>query len=215
MATCLNSLKLKFEMRLKVSERAFERHIVEPCTNFQTDRFALQEGLVSRLWQIWNAFCRDITLASVKGAKTTSGANTTSPYSANTEKEILYIASKLSKSSAIGTIKEIGGSHLEPTWGDISKLNLIISGIGTSNSSNLLSSFGVANRISDLQLCRNTCAHINPETLNKLAATHVRYTPARLRHPSDFIYWEDPLTRDYIWRTWIDEMETISDFAIQ
>lgn len=214
MPTSLNKIRAKFLRRLQVVDSAFERHLVTPVVKLRADRYALQEGLISHLWQYWNIFCRELVLASTQGALTKAGALTTSPYSANTEAEVAYVARKLSRRENIGTIRALSGSHLEPTWGDVAKLNLISAGIGSTNHYTLLTAFGVASSIQDLQLCRNACAHLNAENRIRVHSASVRYIQSGFTHPSDLMFWAVPSTRDFAWRAWIEEMEIISDYAI-
>jgi len=215
MATSLKSVKDRFLLRTSVVDGAFHRHLVEPSTKFRIHRFALQEGLISLLWQTWCAFCRDTVIASARSALTEAGSATSSPFSGNNEKEVAFVARKFARGEHVTSIREISGSYLEPTWGDPVKLNLIITGLNCSNSSTLLSAFGASNRIHDLQMCRNTCAHLNGENLAMMRRAKVRYNSTKMHHPSDFMFWEDPLTRDFVWRSWIDEMEIIANFAAQ
>lgn len=214
MPILLEDVQKRFFRRLNTVDKAFERHVVDPSLRYRSDRYALQEGLLSNLWQSWNLFCRDILIASAQGASTISGALVTSPYSGRLEAEISFVATKLSKNQQIGTIRPLRGRHLEPTWGDAGKLNLISHGINASNSDSLASAFGGVNLISDLQRCRNACAHLNSETVASIVATRVRYDDTSLNHPSQMMFWSDPMTRDFVWRAWIDEMMLVADTAI-
>jgi hypothetical protein len=96
----------------------------------------------------------------------------------------------------------------------LKKINRIVDGIGSSNRSQLASAFGVGLAVLDLQLCRNASAHINSETKAEVSAARVRYSESAFKHPSDAIFWIDPSTNDYLWKTWIDEIEIMSEFAI-
>lgn len=214
MPISLDDIQKRFLQRLKTADGAFERHIVDPSLKYRFDCYALQEGLLSNLWQSWNLFCRDVLIASAYGANTATGALTTSPYSGRPEAEISYVSTKLSKQQTIGTIKPLAGRHLEPTWGDAVKLNRISVGIGTSNSSTLASAFSGVRLISDLQICRNACSHMNSETVALVAAARIRYEDTSLRHPSQMMFWTDPLTKDFAWKAWIDEMNLVSSFAV-
>jgi len=95
----------------------------------------------------------------------------------------------------------------------LAKLNLILSGISFSNQGQLLSAFGVALALVDLQTCRNASAHLNRETIATVRAARVRYQDTQFVHPSDVIFWIDPHTKDYVWKTWVDEITVVSDFA--
>lgn len=127
--------------------------------------------------------------------------------------EIAYIARALAQRQNVGTIRPLSGSHLEPTWGDLAKVNLIAAGLQTSNQNSLLTGFGVSVRISDLQTCRNASAHLNSDRIGDVRAARVRYTNTRFAHPSDMMFWIDPGTQDYLWRSWLDEMDAVSRLA--
>lgn len=134
MPISLDSIRSKLNQRVSVLDSGFDRHLINPVVRRQIDKFALQEGYVSALWQAWCGFCRDLLIHSVRGGITRSGVFTTSPHSGLGEMEIAYVAKKLSRNEPINTIKPLVGGHQEHTWCDLSKLNLIASGIGCSNS---------------------------------------------------------------------------------
>ncbi len=209
-------VRQKLLVRLNTLDKAFERSILEPCVSKSVDRFALQEGLISSLWQTWCEFCRETVIGAVQGASTTAGIAVSSPiYAGRTEPQIAYIAKQLSQANNVGVIRSVAGRHQEPTWGDVTKLTLIVAGLAPSNNATLLSGFGGALAIKDLQTCRNASAHINVDTLAQVRASRVRYSDTHFRHPSDVMKWTDPITKDYLWRTWVDEIDLISDIATQ
>lgn len=193
---------------------AFDRHVVLPSNRRRIDRFAFQEGLVSALWQSWCAFCRSTLIGSAQGIISESGHQVTSPYAGRLEVEIAYVAKLLSQGNQVSVVRALQSSHLEPTWGDLAKANLIASGINSTNQAQLLSAFGIGLAIRDLQLCRNASAHLHKDLLTQVNAAKVRYTETKFFHPSDLIYWVDPATKDFLWKTWVDEMEVISQYAI-
>ncbi len=214
MPISLEHIRRKFFLRVNIADGAFERHVVAPSLSYRMDKNALQEGLLSNLWQSWNLFCRDIQIASAQGANTTTGVLTTSPYSGLTEPEIAFASLRLSRNENVGTIRPLTGRHLEPTWGDSVKTNRISVGLGASNSGTLASAFGGAILVSDLQICRNACAHLNLDSLALVSAARVRYDDTSLRHPSEMMFWTDPSTNDFVWKSWIDEMMLTADFAV-
>lgn len=214
MPTSLENIRKKFVRRLEVADGAFERHVIDTSLSLRFDCYALQEGLLSHLWQSWNLFCRDIVISSALGANTNAGILTTSPYSGLTEPEVAFVSQQLSRNHAIGTIRPLSGRHFEPTWGDSQKINRISVGIAASNSSSLASAFGGILLISDLQKCRNACAHLNSESLALVANARVRYDDTSLRHPSEMMFWSDPATNDFAWKSWIDEMMLIAGYAV-
>jgi hypothetical protein len=210
--SCLDRIQKKFLRRLSVVDDAFERHLLAPGVSRRVDRFALQEGLISQLWQAWNVFCREVVISSTKGATTRAGIQTTSRFFNCTSEEIAYVAKRCCDGLPVNQPKPLHSRH-EPTWGDLQKLNLIVMGIGASNGNTLASAFGVAFSIKDLQLCRNSCAHLTVDNIREVQASRVRYSDTNFSHPSELIYWTDPATKDFAWRTWVDEMEMISEFA--
>lgn len=214
MTISLEVVQLKLVRRLKHLDRGFERQLLAPKLDHLMDRFALQEGYVSALWQAWCSFCRELLVGSSLGARTAGGTVTTSPHSARHEMEIAFIAKQLSKQRNITTITQLQGSHQEHTWGALDKLNLVVPNIGCSNSSTISSAMSVCLRIADLQICRNASAHITKTSFQLIQTSKVRYMDTKLMHPSDMMYWVDPSTDDFLWKSWIEEMELASSFAI-
>tara|TARA_R100000231_G_scaffold23069_1_gene21809 strand:- start:230 stop:697 length:468 start_codon:yes stop_codon:yes gene_type:complete len=153
-------------------------------------------------------------IASTAGTVTANGMNTASAFIGRPEAEIAYAAMQLARSRPIGVIRPIGGHHLEPTWGDLNKFSLIVAGLAPTNRNAMLTALGACVLIPDLQLCRNSSAHISAEGIRQLRTASVRYSNPKFDHPSDLIFWIDPSTQDYVWKTWIDEAEIFSDFAI-
>lgn len=138
-----------------------------------------------------------------------------SPYSGRSEGEILHIARQLSRQQPIKIIVNIKGSYQEPTWGDFTKLNRITLGLGTTNTSTLLSAFGSGVILIDLQMCRNCCAHLSSDGIGDIKRIKVKYNNSSFQHPSDAAYWTDPVTGDFLWKSWIDEMKIISSAAVR
>ncbi|MBM2294364.1 hypothetical protein JQX09_20785 [Sulfitobacter pseudonitzschiae] len=215
MPISLDALQYKLQRRLKVLDSGFDRHVLNPVAVRQADKFALQEGYVSALWQAWCSFCRELIIHSAMGAITRSGAITTSPHNALREMEIAYVAKRLSNGDPLNNIRPLIGSHQEHTWGDLSKVNLVASGIGCSNGGSILAGLSACDRIDDLQLCRNASAHISKSTLQRVKDSKVRYLNNSFRHPSDMICWVDPSSSDFLWKSWIDDIELAADLAVQ
>ena len=128
--------------------------------------------------------------------------------------EIAFVARQLANSRTVSVVQSLSGMHLEPNWGDLSKVNLIVTGIASTNRDQLASAFGAGLAILDLQLCRNASAHLNQERIADISAARVRYSQTAFIHPSDAIFWIDPWTSDYLWKTWIEEIDVISDLAV-
>lgn len=213
MTILLEAVRQKLTRRVQKLDAAFDRELSNPHKR-RLDRSAYQEGLVSALWQSWCGFCREVLIGSATAAKSVSGHAVTSPYAGHAEMEIAYVAKRLSQGRAVGVVRALAGAHQEPTWGDVSKANLIAGGLGTSNQAQLVSAFGSASTISDLQLCRNASAHVSGQTIAEITAAKVRYSQTRFLHASDLIYWVAPQTNAFLWKTWIDEIEVTADLAV-
>lgn len=179
------------------------------------DRFSIQEGLISELWQAWCYFCRSTLLLSLKGATTTNGLAVTSPHAALSMDEIRYFASQAAKNNGLKSPKPIKGDHSEPTWGDLRVINNIIQNLSPSNSSQLLSAFGAPVMLGDMQIVRNACAHLSGDRFSDINSMRVRYDETKYLHPSDALFWIDPATRGFSWSVWIDEMKLAAEEAVK
>jgi hypothetical protein len=214
MTTSLDAIRRKLCSRVRTLDAAFDRNFLVPSSRRRIDRFALQEGLVSVLWQSWCAFSRATLIGSASGSVRASGQQVTSPYAGRSEMEIAYVAKVLSEGHQVKRIKELRGRHQEPTWGDLDKVNKIASGLNSTNQPQLLTAFGAGLAVRDLQLCRNASAHVHKDMLDQINSAKVRYSETKFAHPSDLIYWVDPTTKGFLWKTWVDEMLLISQHAI-
>ncbi|WP_404933716.1 hypothetical protein [Nitratireductor sp. L15S-10] len=206
---------LKLQRRVRALDSGFDRQIHTPFFQRRVDRFSLQEGFVSAIWQTWCAFCRDLLICSTQGATTKNGQITQSPYSSLTMLEIAYLAKEFSHSRNPKKVKPLSGSHLEHTWGDISKINIVANGLKCSNLQSILNAISLCNRITDLQLCRNASAHLSKDSLISVKKAKVRYSENKFEHPSDMIKWIDPSNNNFLWKSWIEEIEIAAEFAIQ
>jgi hypothetical protein len=215
MPTSLESIQQTLNRRLRVLDAGFERQLLNSDVKFRLDKSAIQEGYISALWQAWCNFCRELMIASVQGATTKSGVDTTCTHAALGEMEIAYVAKQLSNQHAVTTVRPLSGSHQEHTWGDVGKMNYVLGGIGCSNAPVIITAFSACRRIDDLQLCRNASAHICKSTIFNIRDCKVRYLDTKLRHPSDMMYWTDPDSNDFLWKSWVEEMELVAEFAIQ
>lgn len=101
----------------------------------------------------------------------------------------------------------------EPSWGDMSKLVKIITGLHPSNENTLLNYFGTSSRLGDLQLIRNACAHKNSETLLRLQNLSLYYNFSKLQHPSELAWATLKGSNDTAFFYWLYEMNLIADYA--
>ena len=208
MTLYLKNIDERLTLRLARMESAHERAVTNKSIQRRVDRFALQEGLVSALWQTWCDACRSVVLNSAKGAITKSGTHVTSQYSPYTFDEIRFASMQFSRNQSVNPnrLQTIAGDHLEPTWGDFNKLQLVIVGLNPTNCYHLLSSLGTSSSIRDLQKTRNACAHLGAESILNIRQLAPRYDNASFEHPSDVIFWRVPGINIYSWRLWLLEI---------
>lgn len=198
----LASCQTKVEQRVFTLQSAYARLAVSRKSMRRSDRFAIQEGLMSSLWQTWSYACRTIVLESARGTVAASGGAITSPYSRNSVEEIAFVAMKAARDQPIRSIRPIAGQHNEPTWGDYRKLNKIILAIRPTNSRQLVTALGAPTLLPDLQTIRNACAHIGTETIADVRRVRISYDQTSFIHPSDAAFWIDKDTNNYLFLSW-------------
>jgi hypothetical protein len=102
----------------------------------------------------------------------------------------------------------------QPTWGDVNVLVSAIPRLGIHNDSTLLSAFGSSlYGPIHLQKVRNACAHINSETMNDLRSLAAYYVSRQLNHPTEVMWWSEPITRTDAIYIWMEDLESIADYA--
>jgi hypothetical protein len=201
--------------RLKMVDACFDREVLSTSKKKLLNKHSFNEGIISYLWQSWCYFCKSVIITSVTNGVTINGAATTSAYSTLDPKQLITLARLFGNGKPCPTNISFASDWTDITWGDASKINGIISGFLPTNASNLLSSFGLLNQIKLLQKCRNACAHITSYTIGEVQGARVLYSNNYIKHPSDIIYWVNPATNDFVWKSWIDEMDIVSALAIE
>lgn len=202
LANCHNRLSV----RLKIVSGALERASTQGRKQKRIDRFASQEGLISAMWQAWNNFSRTVIILSAQGTITAQGSYTHSQYENLSEEQLLYVCREASYARSIGRIRSLSNSHLEPTWGDATKINRIINEIMPSNRADLLTGFGLRSISLDLQVVRNACAHLSYDRIRDIEQIKTRYQATHYIHPSDALFWKEPSTGYEAWQVWVDEL---------
>ncbi|MER9616575.1 hypothetical protein [Mesorhizobium sp. M0207] len=215
MAASLVEVNARFSNRVTRLSTAFTSfEIVRGGRNIY-ERWAAQEGFLSSLWQAWCSFCRETIILSCRGTTTQAGINTTCPFSHHTEAEILFIAKCLANNSMPNHIRAIPGMYAEPTWGDVTKIPKILLGLAPSNVNTMATAFSAITLAVDLQIVRNTCSHLNRENISSINAIKVKYDNNKFKHPSDAMFWIDPVTHNFAWQSWILEFRVAANEAIK
>lgn len=175
------------------------------------ERVLNQSSAISHLWQAWVLHNRTVVVCCLAGTLEVKGKVLSSPLHHLSEPELLYYAQQYSEGNEPKVGKSIKSHLSEPNWGDRDKILNICSEAGFDESSYITACFGLAARVKDLQLCRNTCAHLTKSQIFDFNKSRVRYSENYFMHPSDMMNWVDPDTSQKLWDSWCGEMKTITD----
>ena len=204
----LISCHSRFCARINLISSALGRASLQRVKERRVDRYARNEGLISALWQFWNNFSRNAIIHSALGTTTASGMRTSSRFSNLSESQLLSVCRAVARREQVpSNIKPLSGSHLEPTWGDDGKIQLIVNFIMPTNYSSLVSGFGIRTTSLDIQTVRNACAHISVDKMNDIRSMQTKYANTHYNHPSDVLFWIEPSTGNELWQVWIDELK--------
>lgn len=215
MSMSFERLSMQLKNRVNRLDSAFERHLFNLDQKRYVDIYSLQEGLISSLWQAWCLYCKNIFFGSIRGAITTNGQHIDTPqYLQLTDYELFYVAKLLGDNKVVTQVKQAKPQN-EPTWGDVNKLSLIFTHSNTPNSNYVSSPLSSSSLLKDLQMVRNASAHITSHTIKNIKDARVRYSFTKFNHPSDTIFWVEPVSKDYLWKAWIDEIKLISSIMAQ
>ena len=202
------------ESQLTRFERQFEQTVIGIPVERLARRYQL-EGILSHLWQAWCSFSRNICISSATGCTTAGGIVCAASISPTTWERASYIAIRGAKGDRVkpGNINSL--LRHEPTWGDASKIVDILNALNPQNKNTLKASLaGGLPGPMHCQIVRNACAHTNHQTKADVLALAVSYIPSPIVHPVDALTWRIPVTGDFAFLDWIDDMRTIADGAI-
>lgn len=211
----LARLAAALERRLAAVDQATENSLLSARQFSRRERWALQEGFTSVKWQAWCGFCRGVLLHSAFGAETSSGAMTTSPYAARSERELTWIAKQASQNASYANVKALAGTHLEPTWGDPNKIALVSNALAMSNEGQLSSGLlSAASEARHIQIVRNATAHITTDAVAAARNLATIYNAGIFESPSDVMLWEEPISGDFAYRYWSDRLVLAANISI-
>lgn len=201
----------------RISEHALKFAVSTDLGHTREKDWMYLEGLISVLWQSWSHFCREVVISSTTGCSTAGGRVLAPSVTPPNWERVSYIAMQTKgggKPILPGRTNSV--RRFEPTWGDVGALANVISATKPANSSQLLSAFGLGQKVVHLQRVRNAAAHRNSETMKDILSFAHAYNLLRTpRHPSEAVYWVDAASRDYAIEAWAAEMRTIASLAVQ
>ena len=200
--------------RLGSYEKIFSGWAVSPEFASNRERWVFQEGLVSAIWQSWNAFCRELVISSCLGCQTKTGSVLPGCVTPLKWERVSHLAVRAASSVPPKTGVLNSSLRREPTWGDLSTLMDVIKALGPPNQVILTQVFGGGlHGPEHLQIVRNAAAHLNNQTLGEVAALRPYYSATPLRHPTDATLWIEPTCNDYALIAWCDELRLLADLA--
>lgn len=208
-------LLFMLESQLSRCERSFiDALMIQNATETLKRRHHL-EGTLSDAWQAYCSFVRQLVIRSSTGCTTSKGIVHAASITPASWQRASYIAYRVSNKSRILPASVNGVLRKEPTWGDTTKIIDIVSALSPGNATTLISHLaGGLLGPKHCQTVRNACAHRNHQTRAEVEALASFYTAARIRHPTDAMSWRDPVTNQFAFLSWIDDMKTIAEGAV-
>lgn len=206
----LNSLSLHFR------DFASKKRSLTASSDFSLLDECILEGLLSRVWQAWNRFCRKCVVESCLGTTDAAGNAIAGLPDAVSEHHVSGAAIHAKKRSTPpfwGPQNAV--LRFEPTWGDVDVLEKILTRLSPTNSVKMLAAFSSGHASAKaLQLIRNGAAHDNHETRRDIEALRSTYLVFPILHPTHAMFWVEPSSRDFLVTHAIDELKDAGLAAI-
>jgi hypothetical protein len=176
----------------------------------------LLEGLLSRVWQTWNGFCRSCLVESCVGTTNVNGAAVPGLPSAASEAHVsgaAIIAKRTPTGPFWGTTNTV--LRNEPIWGDIDVLVRVLSRLRPSNSTRMLAGFSSSHPSAKaLQLIRNAAAHNHAQNMSEVLTLRSSYVVFPIVHPIQALFWTEPGSRDFLVMNVINDLKAAGWIAI-
>jgi hypothetical protein len=179
--------------------------------DFSLENECVLEGVLSRAWQTWNRFCRELIIESCLGTTNLSGPIAGHP-SATSIVAVSMAAIRVRRH--LMPVWRGANSVLrdEPTWGDVNVLLDLIAGLGPSNATSLNDLCTVAGPgARTLQAVRNATAHTNAQALANLARLSSSYVAFPITHPTHAMFWVSAISGELLF---LDALEHMRDAAM-
>lgn len=174
------------------------------------------EGALSDAWQAYCDFVREICVISSLGCTTVDGLVCAPSVVPLNWERVSYIALRAAKNHSVVSGNTNYEKWKEPTWGDVDKIDAILTALGMVNSGTIRSSLlSGAKGPKHCQLVRNACAHKNDQTLKVVIDLAVQYLAHPIWIPSEAATWRDSVTKRPAFLEWIDDMRTNALNAVQ
>ena len=209
---CTELDALESELRVVTSSKGG----ITAASQFSLQDECLLEGILSRIWQSWGAFCRTCVVESCMGTVNGSGAAVAALPGASTAEHVSAAAIRAKSSAAPPTwTSQNYLLRYEPTWGDANVLGTIIPRLGAANAGQMSAAFSSGHRsVTTLQVIRNAAAHTNNQTMSSVQGLRSMYLVFPVTHPTHALFWVEPVSRNYLVFEAIDSLQDTGFTAI-
>lgn len=199
-----------------VRDFAAKKPVLTASANFSLPDECLLEGLLSRIWQAWNRFCRHCVIQSCVGTVDAAGVMVPGLPDAITEAHVSGAAIRAKKQPR-PPYWGFPNSQLrsEPTWGDANVLTVILTRLNPTNSPKMLAAFSSAHRgAKALQVIRNGAAHNHAQNLTEIMMLRSAYSTFPIAHPTHAMFWVEPRSSDFLITHAIDVLKDAASVAV-
>lgn len=202
--------------QLSRCESAFRSALLTNPSKERVKYRHLLEGAVSDAWQSYCCFSRNVAIYSSLGCTTAAGTVHPASIAPASWQRASYVAIRGAKGEPVQPSKTNGHLWKEPTWGDSAKAPGIIAALNPGNAGTLVGHLaGGLLGPKHCQIVRNACAHKNHQTKAAVEALSLHYIASRIIVPTDALIWRDPVTQEFAFISWLEDMRTIAEGAIQ
>ena len=194
---------------------AAAKPVLDASSHFSFLDECLLEGLLSRVWQAWNRFCRRCVIESCMGTADAKGLPVEGLPDAISEHHVSSAAIQAKRQAKPYWGAQNSVLRYEPTWGDIDVLAKILTGLRPTNFTKLLAAFSSGYPSAKaLQVIRNGAAHDNVQTRNDINALRSTFLVFPIGHPTHAMFWIEPTSKDFLITHVIDELKDSGRIAI-
>jgi hypothetical protein len=188
---------------------------ISSSRDFSLSEECYLEGVLSRVWQAWCAFCRSCVIESCLGTTTSTGTVITPHALALSDAHVSGAAKRAREGSLCwGPTNSI--LRNEPTWGDVDVLVKILPRLAPGNSPQLLASFSAGSQgAKALKTIRNAAAHDNHQTRAEVMGMRSAFVVFPINHPIQALFWQQPSSSDFLIFHAIDDLRAAAAAAIR
>jgi hypothetical protein len=196
---------------------AAAKPILNSSIHFSLLDECLLEGLLSRAWQSWGAFCRTCVIDSCVGTVNGAGVAIAPLPQATSEPHVsgAAIVAKQKRNPPYWGAPPNTLLRVEPTWGDVDVLVKIVTRLSPTNAPQLLAAFSSGHASAKaLQLIRNGAAHNHAQNFADIQTLRSSYVVFPISHPTQAMFWIDPDSSDFLATQAMESLKDSGEAAI-